>query len=843
MNDDELNDLRRVRLSDFKKIGSSFMGDIDTINKELNTIFEAIIPTESVPFASWNNICKIYRGFKPPSSEWINTSDKYISIKYTKVNTRKPEKYKYDSSYDIYYGGAGIELFGSKAKINFEHEVIPSYYNEKEVIKILAVSINSDITNIGERQVTGAVDVPGQMFQQYIIKEIVSNDPTYMDYFSIDESYQTKKSYLTLGFYKPDNSKQLFTFTMTQHSDNGIYTRIKIKGERVKSELEWFQVIMSQFFWLYNSKKTDIYNLYKSFGFELQDPNDSGGIIESVKKIPGTTKQCELKRQPSVFTEEEIALADVDNQSIRVLKISGDEGDTYHTCNGNQKGPSEYKYPGITKSSGGKKGVPCCFKTKRTAVDTTTNAPHILSGNKSVGEFQQGYIPDELNLLFNPNLPSGKHLFLRYGVKQSPQSFKECVWKSRSSDADIILDQYEETPWLAKQEMYDHSIDEIVSILDDDQTYIDPRMFVTLFGEIDKINIFMFNSNGIIKPRYANGYYKRNNNYKSIIIHEQQTVDGLYSQWEIIALVLGKDKQFIFEYDDKISIWLRGLLYQNTMSAVNQIVLPIVVELSLPDEWVVKGQMFDSSGKTRILKVLSSDNTEFIFQTTPIQPLNCAVIIVNSIEPYTPDKQRKFISSIKDLIKQQTVEGDILKITINDHVQISIPIQTQYDETSIHSPDVPIQSNDESHIRDFIKHQRLSRYVIEYAKWMFMKYGDAKDIDKFMTDRIKVDTEHRYTGITKNLSETSGVVINNQLVVDSDKAKQQVKFLLKMLILRTPTVFDKYKNITQIPEYYLNVTDFKKNLAVNQNDTRDLFSYSYNIFSGINMLEYIINKN
>jgi hypothetical protein len=817
------NNLQGVPLSQLKKISSTILGKLDTPDLEISNVFYRITPTEAVPFVSWNNIYKVFRGFTPPSVEWLNLSPDFIVLKYSKSNDEE------------IYEDARIELSPTKSSIlyfqyDFESK---NQYNPTTIFENLGSAIGYSIVDgkYSEKDVVSTFDVPTQEVENYILKDLITNDQSFRKYLTIDESYQTKKSYLTIRYYA---KKVSFTFTVTQQSDNGAYLRIKIKGGHNKSEIEGFMSVLSKLLTIYNQEEKGISEIYKSYGINIE--KRAIEVAKPDKQPSGFSRRCPKNKTASMNSTEEEALALVDDQANRVMTLPVNEVDKYYTCSST----SEFIYPGLTSSQNDDDGVPCCFKKPQVNVpdsryekfmsgDSTSKSkrtPHILSGNKSLGPDQQASIPDKLKLLFNGKLPSPKYSFMRYGVKQSPRSVISCISRTQI----VVEDEYAEKPILAKQEMYNYSTNEIKSILLDESAYVDPRLFTTLLGEIDKLNIFMFDRNGIIKPCYENGYYKRDNDFKSIIIYEQP-IDkrGSESQWELIALVTGRDKQFVFEHDSEISVWLRDMLYKKTLTKVNGKNLPRVS--GLPVGLVCKGQMLDASGKTRIVEVISPKNQTFMFQTSPIQPLDCPDVRVSDIKPYTQAEETAFVELIGVGASERS--GGFLRFDLSNGVSISIPVISNEEQNST-----------ESRMRAYIKNKRLSRYMTEYVKWMFAKYGDPLDIDKFITDKVEVDIDYVYNGVTKNFNEDdNGIISNGKIMVDSEKTREQVKFIIEMIVLRTPSLLAKYKDMVQIPDYHLEITDFKKNLAVSASDNRDLQDYNFNVFKGVNILNYMTKQN
>lgn len=837
-----IKNLKPVELSSLNKTSSVYIAKIDTNDSLKGSIFKDIKLSKDVPFASYNNFSKIYREYTPPSTEWINKTDD-ILIYYNKTIMNSPsDDYQYDEFYDPYYGVAKIEFFKDYGMvISFQYDVYKLHKSSDEVLALLQTTLGTVFKDIAEKDISSMFDIPNQTIEKYIFLDMITNDDKFQQYLTVDESLQTKKSYLTVRFY-PETGKS-FTFTLTPQFEVSFFLRVKIKGFQTASKVEELRNILSRIITHYNQNSTRIKQLYESY--DLTPVSD----IESTKDRPrpapktssilkGKSRICGKKQQPTIYETKEEAMINMEDKSEnKVMKFPIDSP-KYFICTN-----PDFPYPGIRKNS----DVPCCFKKPQVNVSnsaytlfmkgdkssTVATTPHVLKGGKILEDNQQGLLPDNLLSFFGKFLKTKDQIFMRYGVKKGPRSFLDSVSKAKP----IIEEVYYDAPHLAKQEMYDYSSDDIVNILKDQMKYLDPLMFSNLVGQIEQLNIFMFNEDGMILPRFKYGYYTFKNTYKSIILYEQKLPSDDTSRWEIIALTQGKDVKFIF--DDDITSELKSMFFSLTSININSKIIKPELYVKFPDNWELEGQMFDSYGKVRVLKLKrNTDNVTITFHTTPLAPFNCPEINVNYIEVFDSNRQILFEEFVNDMqgAKIVTKNESEIRYEINNEFEISIPVSMQ-------SSSIGIPVSKSSKLRSYITSKRIARYLIEYSLWLFSKHEDKSNVDRFADEKFKIINDYNYNNITKMFDENTGIMKDGKIILNSEDCKKRLKFILKIVFKRTPELFEKYKEYTEIPEYYKDLTDFKKNMTIPVSKDKIMSEHDSIFCVGDNLIKYLINEN
>ena len=818
----DINDLEPVTISQLKKKRSNYIYKLDTDKPELNHIFAKMEPTKDIPFISWNNISKIYRGFEYTEVEGgVSTKKDSIQIKFNRSWTKLEDS--------INYGFAKILVNPMGLIVLIQMITEKKSYEIETIVSHISTLTGVDLINGVERDILSEFDIPNQQFQQHVLLDMVTNDSLFIRYLAIPELLKTKKSFLTIWFYpkqkpQPPGEKPLpaltpFSFTITQQTDDdgNPYVRVRPKKKQDQQNIDLLRSTLAKLFTRYNDEEGNIASIYESLGIkqdkQLQrNAKKKGGVLR------GQTKKCQ--DPPTSFLTEENAKETVcpdggecDEDKIMKFPKDGDKIDgydqLYYACIPNLKTKTKKHWVGLTRpnpSTNEDTGVPCCFvtnqKTKENShynnyikgitLPSRSRTLHILGPDKILINKQQGLVNNTLVKFFLGSIDKDLVL-LRNGVDPDPKSFIHCVGTCVSVGTIIIESELASKAYLAKQEMYDYSVDEISRILTDETSHIDAKMFVSLFEEIYKLNIYIFDKNGMVKPRFKNGYYKRSNKFDSIIIYEHPPSIHLnYNRYELITL--SREKKNLtptFPYDSKISELLRRKRHELTLTTINGETLPPFIDPVIPGTPMF--QLFDSCGKTRIIEILTDDDQVIQIQTDPMQPIDAPELLTEINIKSSP---------------QGTLTDDII-------------------------------TTSNSELCRFTKMKRLARYMIDYIMWLFQKYKyerTGEGINMFISEKIVFDPDHVYIGISQKFDEKAGMMKAGKLLINDTEIIKRVKFILQMVIMRTPKKLDNYNGLIYIPDYFNTLTDFKRNLSRLSCDHRDWEPYSYNIFYGTNAL-------
>lgn len=847
-----MEDISPAPLSEITKSFSTYIYKIVTSEPKLGNVFNMIKPTRDVPFVSWNNITKIHRDFntlKARLSIQKQIFDSFDFNKDNKIDASDLENYWYFKGQDSSKSRIDkfIQTHGSDNKSISFNEFAMSYpIVHKETNTILVKYKKADEVGWGEAtiQITGgnkviiafiiegtAVDtvkeyfnaigitlqyeteqnivsqfnIPDQTITQYVFLDMILNDSLFNKYLSIDESYQTKKGFLTVRFHpEKTQSSDFIVFTLTEQVSNTRYLRVKLKGYQTNDRINELRDVLSKLITHYNNNIKEISTIYRDLGIKIVEEKRKKINTKDVNQLAGQSRQCQNYNRPIQYMTEALALnASETGNTVMKFPKDGDNRVGYeqrfYAC---ERG----KFPGLTKPPADKSsdiGVPCCYtakqddrpqKTKQSPLeiylygyDITRNTnkittPHVLGATKPLQNNQQGKLPDILNRKFSKAILNTDALH-RNGVDMEAKSLSKCI--SSATKKIINLEDIASKPHLARQEMYDYSMNEISDMILGDNIVMDGKLLVSLFEEVLGINIFIFNKDGIVIPRHSHGYFKRKNKYNSIILYENMIGGKL--QYDLISQVRRRETiASEFEFGSAMSNLLMDIFNSKLNITINGKETNRFTDFDLPNGEIITGQTFDAYGKTRILQLTNTTTNKIrMIHTKPLQPYDIGEINIPS----------RNIMNIDD--------------------------------------DVTYTFDNLSPLRMYIKSKRLARYLEDYVFWLFMKY-EYIDIDKFINDKIEVDTKYVYKGIQKKFNETSGIMRNGKIIVNDEDILKRIRFILSITRTRNKSKIVSYDSLNIIPEYFNNITDFRHNLSTDVNNLIDNESYTYGIYSGDN---------
>jgi len=830
----------------------------------LNDIFKQLKPSTEIPFISWNGIHKIHRGFSRMTADWINDGNKTIVIKHKKTQN---ELENVNNEIDKYYNEIQVQFDPANGLFAFIVDLETPSKTQKDQTKIQEDVSNSMkdfvFTKLEQSDVSGFINIEISDVKKFVLLDMITNDELISSYLSIDEILQTKKTFLTIGFHKDKKIKSdaTFTFTLTQSPDKDKegYQRVKIKGQQEIADIDNFIDVITRIFAYYKIKEQSIVDYYE--GFDISLPPVEKETVKDTKvgkKYKGGTRSCPKDRKITSFDDRETAelnmiKTDTNGNTItpdQILELPEngdvDKPNKFYACVSNQDSP----YPGFIMG----KPIPCCFKLpQNNKVKQNTTSQNYISGkNKILSDGKIGNIPDIMAFInkFRILDKSVNNEFFRRGVENTRKSLFDCVSFAMNNgqviDDDPLYDLEFSKYSLAKQELYDYCVTDIYNLAKDKTKNIDYRFFGAMIGEIYKVNLVVFSENDIVTPRHSHGYYKRTNYYPTIILFEQTDPTSGGVRYEIVfevrkKIVLGvktTDYNYLFDNTSLISKHVTSLLDEKTKFSVNDRIVQ-KSNFKIPNGWSLTNQCFDSYGKTRLIYITDDiSGRTFGLQTSPLQPYDVPDVQSKILKPYD-EESIETITNIMPLIfgpiEIETIRNTNEMSFSDGNVTITIPTK---EFNSIENS--PTMSNTSmSAFRDYIKQQRTSNYVIENAKWLFVKSG-IDEVGDF-ENRIFVDKSFVYQGMTKMFSFDSGVFDKDErIIVTSTNIKIKLLYVLRNTKLRLGNKLDIYKELKFVPNFYKNITDFFDVFAQTPGDPTNVSCSSYDIYKGDNILSGLI---
>jgi hypothetical protein len=345
------------------------------------------------------------------------------------------------------------------------------------------------------------------------------------------------------------------------------YIRVRVKGGS-REKIAAFQDLFSKLMVIYNEQKNKIIEFYQKyipdFGQE-KDVEEKTRIKFRADYMLGKnyTRTClhrprelndpnEIKEQ--LEAEQAIQFPRSKNENASVQYPSDGQEPRYFICD------NEEAYPYIGLQVNKKEDsemypyLPCCFKTnQRNRPNSNFNVYYhdveVEERKKTGGEViktrkfakfnDYGVLPPELQKVFD--LLGNSEKFLRLGAAKSTSSLLASVLNglhevrptnirekdtenSQKKYVDKLRTQLAEQAVLARQNMYDFSVEQISDMLKNTKQYMDPRYFVQLLEEQFRCRIFLFNSAEMFLPRFSQAYYTKKYNstedFPCIFIYE-----------------------------------------------------------------------------------------------------------------------------------------------------------------------------------------------------------------------------------------------------------------------------------------------------------------------------------
>lgn len=656
--------------------------------------------------------------------------------------------------------------------------------------------------------------------------------------------------------------KSLTTFPLHQR-----YIRVKIsKADNLETVRE-FQNMMSKLFTLYDNEYGRVVADYKQFipNFgkvkQIDVPDVEKEKLKDIAPeifLPGYSRQC--PKRPTVISDEEAEEARKAGKQVMEFPIHGEGPPSLnYICN-----HDKHRFPGLRENPLVNKEnfpfVPCCY-AKDQEPNEGSKYRHYYYGedlpakevaqqnlyttNKFVPRDIFGTLPQNISQMFELIEPDERYMFVRKGVFRSKSSFLNCVMEALHDETGILdFDDEDErearlltireelaTPENAatcRQEMYDYTTDEIIEAIRNPDMYMDPKLFLHLLEVEYNCNIFIFTrkyiSGEMSLPRHIQAYYKTKRRGRCIFIFEHigsESDHATYPQCELIIkwrTAVTNEVYYDYPYDSPVSESVRQVFQTLQKSYVldkqiQETVFPWNRSL-MPES-----QVIDTYGKLRMLNV-NFKGEIFSVITHPMQPGKIPETQDRTIRKLSLDTAVNFAAAMKiPITGQSVINGVVREINgVIGNVPVVIPIN---DGAPLAG--VPIAEGQVSFPEDYIsvikqynENKKLSRYIIEYALWLFSRYLNNNNIQNietqtlsdFKKSMIRIDPNFNYQYISKTFSTSSGLMSRGKLIVKSEETLKRLLYVLRLVAVRNTQKLISYHTIKVIQQYYVDITDF-----------------------------------
>ena len=639
------------------------------------------------------------------------------------------------------------------------------------------------------------------------------------------------------------------------------YLRVNVHADN-EENIKRFQNIFASLINIFLEKQDQVLAEYRDIlGPDFGQIQTKSAKIKSTHippelNLPNYTRFCPPNRQPTVINEDEVKVA---LKSKSVLKFPRDkptEGITYPSDGINQRyficNHDEYPYPSVQEnkqtSSQQYPFLPCCFKTdqsnssnynmyyfNKSSEKIEKKQQEMIKTGKIVGGTQFANLSKTVNQFFNnvQSLLDPSYLFLRVGSEITSSSFLEAVMNGLNEQTNIFnwsrngfeqklfstrkeIAQRNDVIATSRQSNFDLSLEDIQKMLNNQNTYLNPKLFSQMLEEYFDCNIFLFNPSGMFSPRFTQGYYRwPRKNKKCIFIYEHTGSESnsnlLFPQCELIFRWkegTTDDINYSFDWTEPISQLAIKTFEQIIQSySLSRLISSTVFPLSLKD---AEGQIIDDFGKTRGIKFGS-----IYVLTDPLPPLKLPEIKDIPI-PVNYDRARAFLDQHK--ATKITITSKLTGLNaILGNVKITIPIEPEKNTNLPFSKGHYYIQDKKSFMNMYHRNKKLARYLTEYTFWIFSKFLLENKIETIDDDILKTFREEKiiikkinYSTILKKFTMNCSFLENGKLVISDETTKQRLIYLVKLMTIQDlPTLRDYHKR-TVIHHYYVDISDFRQ---------------------------------
>jgi len=900
---------------------TSFILELSLVGISLIEIFNLIHVNKQVPFVSLGEYYKIVKDFEPHDDWSISLPDaivlKVLQLKDTVV--RGVDKAFMTSSYN----DSIISIEDGVMKINMFLDTMARSINQNEYIQIIYSIFPTlkdlRVINNVENKVKGVYYYPRTTLNNYVLSDLIMNNPLFSSVMAVDESIKASKDKQSIYIHFNSAKTKNVTINVTekvavrgdpmlrgkdiveQFKPGTHYLRVKITHADNQILAGVFMDLFSKYLSLYDIEKDDVIKEYKkyipTFGNEtLVDEVDIYSIPEGLNKQQRIA-YCENNKlvyddlsgkcidklplknlAPEVFTEgypplcndKPSIIADdlvekAQEKGYKVMTYPKSEDEGFPQRNYICKKPN-IKYPGLRDNPLSNNFLvpylPCCYKSdhsKKRGIyqyyyydqelekkdEGVPTQQEFIVTNKFVARDKLGVLPNNilqiLQMFSSSNDPS--NIFYRKGVSNSESSLLECVIEG-SFDAKLDIDDeeerllylYEERDKLSspeliasgRQEMYDYTNQEIIDNINDTNIYLDPSLYINILENIYDCNIYVFTRRKwqtdatMTLPRFTQSLYKTKRRSKSVFIYQHMGSKSDHAtQYRCELIVKGQKNNLDYNipYDSPISRGVKSI--QDRLHKSYALNKPIVTmnQIQLPHNLKWSEQGIDSYGKCRMLR-LDYKNHDITLLTTPMQPLVVKEVGGWVITKVNSEIALDFFNKIgAHLHGQRIIEGMtvayIAKID-GSNITLTIPIEEEVPRDGLDYVEGGGYPEIQESVMDkYNKNKKISRYLVEYAAWMYSgwinKHNRTNSLDSiisFQKRKLAVEEGYIYPNqISKTFSMKSSLIKNGKLIVSNEETLKRLIWSLRLKIHNEKLILD-YHNKTTITDFYQDITDF-----------------------------------
>lgn len=471
-----LIDIEPKAHTNFNREEASFRIELDFKGLTLLEIFDQLVLTPWIPYATVNNLHKILMDFTP-DVKWV-AQENVINLRVLETKPPDPPVYV-DVSLEL-VGDPGEETGILRTKLlDFTKGITEQGF--KNYLQGVFPGLPLQEKSLAVTKEKGRLfyELGSQPIDSYILGDLVLNNPQFSKYLAIDEheaATKKKRSTLYIHFFGDtpmDNVKANITVYKTRrkdevHSEYGFpigdyHLNVLISDALNTAAINNFIMVFGKLLQLYYMRAPEIIKFYRTLLGKSFPPPYKGRAppVQGIKtKIPlsqiapevfvsGYPSRC--THEPRIISEEEAQKADL---QVMLYPKTPDEGfpQRWYICDRSPK----YPYPGLRSNPLSNNDLvpflPCCFKAnqdkegdekeddeetsriyghyfygKPLADKSGVSQTKLVTRNIFVDTPLFGKLPKKLNEMLNLITYKDGWIFVRAGVFDSKSSFLECV--------------------------------------------------------------------------------------------------------------------------------------------------------------------------------------------------------------------------------------------------------------------------------------------------------------------------------------------------------------------------------------------------------------------------------
>jgi hypothetical protein len=807
--------------------------NIKLSDHSLNNIFSQLKCSEHVPFVTSFEIIKIYQQFNQsiPQS-WIDYIESYGKNEalFIRIFNQRDFTDFNEAFYTLCYlfEKDGIIKVGF-VSIDHTLQIFPEILIER--LRTSFSFTNLVVYEKFESEITGTTIFPNIKFDMAIMSELVMNNSLFSKFMAIDEHITATKTNGNFHFFI-ENTDHLCNIlskvTEVEKHDKLIknsrkdlgemFVRLRFKKCKSQQIIDTFISIFSKLLSNYSKARKDVIDFYKKYieKFGLEDTKPIGIKTEFTLRdiapdlfVVNHTRQCPPPLK--IVDGEEIDEKEAEGVKPIVFPRTKEEGvQHFYSCRHNK----DFSFVGVIENNLENqdvyKYIPCCFRKNPFQKKTSLTREYykdeivkkgeqqnVLTTNKFVNSHEIANLPDNILRLFSTISKDQTTQYFRQGVRDTKQSFLECIIESLNVDGfrdkkdtekqQYITDQYQrmiDNPNISVslQENPGETPSTLRSILENRENYMNPSKWIRLCEEMYDCKIFIFSRKrkgkdvSIVIPNHKFlhlSYSDQKPTMRVVFIYEHYGSEKVvfYPRCELIVRVtddvdynfLLKEAIPVQEFYDK---FFQQYYYSNSK-------VKLVTKYNDIGKLGFKfdSQIIDNYGKLRGL--YCKDEDIFMF-TTPLPPLYLPLYQGDIYKRYNINHTLEFVQKYNLMIESQTIKTKTkvteISFTVPNFLNILFTVKIEPSNTIIDSDqDMPTLVKNESYpststkIVDIMKMKRLSELLTEYFIYAYSVWH-YKNKDN-IGDTIKLETLRSFIGnkFSRNTNVENGVIIRSDV--------------------------------------------------------------------------------